>query len=231
MLHIFCGDDTATSRTTYIAKRTAYVSQGHVLVPLDATHIDTLMSTLGTVTENLFGEIPVYETTGLIPACKKLYGRKTKQMLRDLHADPTTILVDWEAKSAYDMGIDKDKFPFVAEYKPAQSTFTLLSALRPGNVATCLVTLRMLSAHQPIEVTFSMIIRHFRLMIAILSGETPRDNPYLVRLAMSAREKYTTHTALKIYEKLLSIDINTKTGRKTPLDLQAQLEILIAMAL
>lgn len=231
MLHIFCGDDTASSRAAYISKRAQLTQSGREVIPIEASAVADVIQSTGADVLNLFGEMPVYETTGLVSACKKIYGRKAKQQLRDLHADQTILLLDWEQKSAYDLGIDKDKFSFLKEYKLPHSTFTLLPTLIPGHKNECLKALRSLSAHQPLEVTFAMILRHVRLITQLAAGLTPKDNPFLIRLAQTSLSHFTPHQALKLYERLLSIDINVKTGRKTPLGLQAQLEVLIMMAL
>lgn len=231
MITVYCGDNTQDSRNAYSSDIRSRKAKGHTVVSIDSSQVADMVKSGGSDACDLFNGSPIYETINLIPTLKKKYGRKAKDELRALASNSSVQLIDWEDKSAYDLGIEKDAFSFVHDNKLSESTFTLLPVLTPGNRIRFLSKLQLLSQHQPIEMTFSMIIRHTKLMMAISQGMHPRDNPYLVRLAQSSARLWNAKSLTKMYYQLLKIDINTKTGRNTPLNLQQQLEILACMML
>lgn len=231
MITIFCGDNTVLSRDALIQQKQTLVKSGSYIQTIDAAHVMEIIKSGGSDAIDLFTGAPVYETTNLITSLRKSYARKTKEQLRNIAQDTTIQLLDWEDKSAYDLGIDKDKFAFVHEYKMSENTFTLLPTLVPGKKAAFLNKLQTLSGIQPIELTFSMILRHVRLMLALSTGIRAKDNPYLIRLAQDSLSHWSKESLLKFYYRLLTIDLNVKTGRHTPLNLKQQLEILASFVL
>lgn len=231
MIIIFCGDNTVLSREALTQKKKEILKSGVYIQYVDATKVIDIIKSGGSDAVDLFAGIPVYETTNFIATLRKSYAHKAKEHLRQLADDQTIELLDWEDRSTYDLGIDKDKFSFVQEYKMSENTFTLLPTIVPGKKTVFLQKLQRLNEFQPIELTFSMILRHFRLMIALSTGSRPRDNPYLVRLSQSALTHWKTDQLLMFYYRLLSIDLNVKTGRNTPLSLKEQLEIVASFSL
>ena len=231
MLLIFCGDNTVLSRNAITKEKQRLVSKGRYIKTIESGSITEIIKSGGSDAVDLFTGAPVYETSNLIASLRKSYARKTKEQLRNIAKDPTIELLDWESKSAYDLGIDKDKFSFVHDYKMSESTFTLLPTIVPGSKELFLAKLRSLSEFQPIELTFSMIVRHFKLMIALSAGLKPKDNPFLVRVAQSSLRHWSADSLLKFYYRLLSTDLNVKTGRNTPLSLKDQLETLASYLL
>jgi len=231
MLTVFCGDQTVASRDALISAKQAYLKSGREIKPIDASDVPELIKSGGSDAHDLFTGSPVYETVGLVSVFKRKYARKAKEELRTLATNSSIELLDWESKSAYDMGLDKEKGGWIKESKSSESTFTLLPTLSPGNGTRFLQKVSSLSKSQPIEVTFAMIGRHVRLMIALSAGSTPRDNPYLVNLARSCLRGWDADRLIKFHYQLQRIEANVKTGTATPLSLREQLEIVVAMML
>ncbi len=231
MLTIYCGDDTVSSRDALLKDRAARVGGGMRLVTCDPSDIDTIIKNGGSLARDLFSGEPIYETQGLISALRKHYVRKTKEKLRELAASADITILDWEGKSAYDLGIDKDKFAFVREYRMPESSFSLLPSFVPHHASDFLKRLNILTQYQPIEVTFAMLVRHVRLMLMLHAGHKVKDSPYLIRLAQSSLHSWDHLALTQTYERLLSVDVNVKTGRNTPLTLREQLEVVASMTL
>jgi hypothetical protein len=231
MILIFCGDNTVLSRDTITQEKQRLIKSGKYIQTVDANSVIDIIKSGGSDAIDLFAGAPVYETTNLIASLRKSYARKAKEQLRKIANDSSIELLDWEDKSAYDLGIDKDKFSFVHEFKMSENTFTLLPTIVPGKKTVFLTKLQILNESQPVELTFSMILRHCKLMIALSTGVRPRDNPYLIRLAQNSLSHWPKDSLLKFYYRLLTIDINIKTGRNTPLNLKEQLEILASFVL
>lgn len=231
MITIFCGDNTVLSRDALIQRKHNLIKSGNYIQTIDATRVLEIIKSGGSDAVDLFTGAPIYETTNLITSLRKSFTKKAKERLRNIAQDSTIQLLDWEDTSAYDLGIDKDKFTFVHEFKMSESIFTLLPALVPGKKTDFLRILKSVSEFQQIELTFSMIVRHCKLMIALSTGIRPKDNPYLIRLAQSSLSHWPKESLLKFYYRLLTIDLNVKTGRNTPLNLKQQLEILVSFVL
>jgi hypothetical protein len=231
MITIFCGDNTVLSRDALIQQKHNLIKSGNYIQTIDATRVIEIIKSGGSDAIDLFTGAPIYETTNLIASLRKSFARKAKEQLRNIVQDTTIQLLDWEDTSPYDLGIDKDKFAFVHEYKMSENTFTLLPTLVPGKKTEFLRKLQSISEFQPIELTFSMMVRHFKLMIALSAGLRAKDNPYLIRLAQNSQSHWPKESLLKFYYRLLTIDLNVKTGRNTPLGLKQQLEILASFVL
>jgi len=231
MLTIYCGDNSVASRDAFSqAKKVAAIS-GNSVTEIESSELLEIEKSGGSAASDLFGGRPVYITTNLVKVLKRKLVRKTKDKLRELSASEEIEIIDWEDSSAYDLGIDKDKFSFVKDYKLAVSTFTLLPKLKPKNAQNFLSELQELAKAQPIEVTIAMLMRHVKSMLLLKSGKSVRDNPYLVRLASSGSAHFTLPQLLEIYKRLLRADINVKTGRGTPLSIKEQVETIIAFLL
>lgn len=231
MLTIFCGDQTVASRDALISAKHVYLKSGREIKQIEASDVPELIKSGGSDAFDLFTGSPIYETVGLVSVFKRKYARKAKEELRNLASSSSIELLNWESKSAYDMSLDKEKGGWIKESKTSESTFTLLPILSPGHASTFLQKLATLSKSQPIEVTFAMIGRHVRLMIALSSGTSPRDNPYLVNLARLCLRSWDPDRLTQLHYQLQRIEANVKTGSGTPLSMREQLEIVVAMML
>lgn len=231
MLSIYCGDNNIASRQAFSEIKSQFRKQGRLIYDIEASMIDDIVKSGGSDATDLFAGDPIYETSNLIISLKIKYQRKAKEYLRNLFANTSIQLIDWEQKSTYDLGIDKDKFDNVYEYRLADSTFSLIPSLIPGQKSIFLRKLQSLGKSQAIELTFAMILRHFKLMLVLAEGLNPKDSPALVWMARTSLPMWPKDKLLKFYNRLLLIDINVKTGRNTPLNLSEQLEILVSIAL
>ncbi len=228
---IFCGDNSVASRDAYsLAKKKIEVA-GSFVTETDAINVTDIAQSGGSNAFDLFAGRPVYTTANLVKVLKRKLARNAKTKLKELAQDQNIEIIDWEDASAYDLGIDKDKFDFVRDHKLAVSTFTLMPSLKPKNASTFLKQLQELTKSQPIEVTVAMITRHVKSMLLLKSGKSVRDNPYLVRMAQSGASQFTEAQLLELYKRVLKADINVKTGRNTPLGIREQVETIVAFLL
>ncbi|MEI7653062.1 MAG: hypothetical protein WCJ70_02150 [bacterium] len=231
MLLVFCGDHTAASRDALSAKRSAYIKGGREIKSIDASEVIQMIMSGGSDAHDLFSGAPVYETTNLVAVFKRKYARKAKEELRALVNNASVELLDWEDRSAYDLGLTGEKGGWIHDSPMPESTFSLLPLLVPGKSKEFLRKLRSLSLHQPIEMTFFMIVRHVKLMILLAADAKPKDSPYLVNTARTGLRSWDQTRLVKFYHQLQKVEMNTKTGSNTPLSLRDQLEIVIMMML
>ncbi len=231
MLTIFSGDNSVASRDSFSKAKSMIEAEGSFVNETDASNIIDIFQSGGSGAFDLFAGRPVYTTTNLIKVLKKKLARNAKAKIRELASDPNIEILDWEDSSAYDLGIDKDKFEFVKDHKLSSSTFTLLPKLKPKNASIILSELQNLTSHQPIEVTMAMILRHVRTMLVVKSGKVMRENPYMLRMAESGASAFTSSQLLELYKRLLRADVNVKTGRGSPLKIKEQFETIVAFLL
>lgn len=231
MLTIFCGDNTVASRDAYSKSLQILDSNGSFINDKDPAEILDIVISGGSGAHDLFSGRTIYTTTNLVKLLKRKLARNAKAKIRELAGDKNIEIVDWEDSSAYDLGIDKDKFDFVKDHKLASSTFTILPKLKPQNAKNFLSELQILSSHQPIELTMSMTLRHVRTMLMLKSGKVTRESPYMLRIAQSGSNYFSSTQLLELYKRLLRADVNVKTGRGTPLKIKEQLETIVAFLL
>ncbi len=231
MLLVYCGDHTAASRDALSAKRCGYITSGREIKQIEAANVIEMIKSGGSDAHDLFSGAPVYETANLVAVYKRKFARNAKAELRALVSNSSVELLDWEDRSAYDLGLTGEKGAWVHDSPMPESTFSLLPLLVPGKSKEFLVRLRALSAHQPIELTFFMIVRHVRLMILLAAGSKPKDSPYSINAARTSLVGWDQIRLVKLYHQLQKVEMNAKTGNNTPLSLRNQLEIVIAMML
>jgi hypothetical protein len=229
MLTIFCGDDTVASRNKLTRARERFASQGYEIIQVDPSEIERIQKDGGLMAVSLFGRSAVYETTHLVPVYRRKYQKKTKEVLRQLASDQNIILIDWETKSSYDLGLESQLF--VDESRVKENTFTLLPNCKPGNGPVFIKKLHDLTKTQPIEVTFAMLVRHVRNMLMISIHKRPKDAPFLVKIAQTCVKSWDMERLQRFYYQLLKVEVNTKSGYGTPLDLHQQIDVLSALML
>lgn len=230
MLQILCGDDSIASREYLQTLKTQLKSKHYATLDIDAGELEELLSKGEVGGVDLFGQTTAYITSGLISVLKRRYPRKSKPEIVRISELKQSIIVDWEEKSSYDMGIDKEKWSFVKEFKAKETTFSLLESFYPGMATVALKKLDVLCQSQPIEVTFAMLCRHVRSMLLLSGGKRPVDSPYLVMIAQRCAAKWQTPKLLRLYETLFKLEMAQKTS-STPLTLRQNLQAAMCFLL
>ncbi|MFA6991786.1 MAG: DNA polymerase III subunit delta [Candidatus Gracilibacteria bacterium] len=106
----------------------------------------------------------------------------------------------------------------------SSSIFKLTDALAARNSKESIRILRtLIEMDEELNMIFFMIVRHFRLMIQIKELVEKKDppysiakqlgaNPYVVQIISKQCRNFTEENLRDIYQKLLKIDIDVKTG-------------------
>ncbi len=115
--------------------------------------------------------------------------------------------------------------------KTAKTVFAWLDSLGQNNKASQLTALNQALHDSSPEQVFYLLIRHVRLLLLISDGGADRISPQ--ELPAFAKSKMTTQARLwgweklaKLYQQLLDIDLNQKTG-KAMLSLEQSLQQLV----
>lgn len=219
MLTIIHGSDTAASRK-YFNDQKQHI-ENSITLEADAVTITDLMQILEG--GGLFGENKYIFIEQFITKKKKSTDFKTIATYLSEKSQENTIVL-WEGKELEPAHIKSIKNATTKIFKLPQTLFQLLDAIKPGN-STRLISL----FHQTIdnaepEMVFSMLTRHFRILLALSEKNT--DNPIdevqrmkanpnqqwiLTKMSRQAAQ-FTPEHLEKLYRELFLIEVGQKTG-------------------
>lgn len=212
MITVICGEDTVASRDSLNQALSAHTEKnGSVVNSITAAEaIDLSLQDSQPI--SLF-ETPVYL---LENASKKIMrkgsGDLYKALLKLSKSTEVTLYI-WEfgmskrdIKTA-DLGV-------VKEFKPSSSIFTLLDQCYPSNLKRFIADFYSLVTPTTELFIHIMLTRHIRSLLAIRLGEVPpRMQSWQVGKLKAQASRWEGKTLLDFYEKLLSIEVQLKTGR------------------
>ena len=138
-------------------------------------------------------------------------------------------LVLWEGKSVGRsiIKLKRQKHITVKEHALPSTIFSFVDSIMPGNTTMALKTLRTALETTVPEVIFSMIVRQFRILIALVTNatipETTRLAPWQKGKISRQVNSFTKEQLVRAYKELLLIDYQVKTGR-TSVDLTTRIE-------
>jgi len=225
MIKILHGDNFAALRGELFKIK----SQSEEVISLDCRKLD------------LTNLIQAFEANSLF-FNKKLVVLENANTL-NLKTDSTRQIVDYLAhsKSLNTAVICSDKVlspAFLNKLKGAEISlfkhpviiFKFVESLYPENTASSLSFLREALKNSEIELVFAMVVRQFRLLLAIRYNALVED---VKRLASWQKGKlkhqadfFSEKSLLKSYKELMIIDYQIKTG-KSVLNLTKRLELFI----
>lgn len=224
MLTIICGEDIVASRTYLNELLQFYKEQGR---PVEFITKDLLAQLANQTDEalSLFYQSPVY----VIENTNKLIARKgsgdTYKLLELASKKKDLDLISWEGgtvlREVKIASLGKTK-----EFKPSGTVFTLLDTCYPSNLQNFTTLLTKLTTPQTEMLLYIMLTRHIRNLVYAKLGLIPS---YLQswqggKLRRQA-SLWSTEKLLSFYEKLLSLELNLKSG-KSILSLSHSLDTL-----
>lgn len=222
MLTIVCGEDTIKARN-YLSEQTgAFSSKGHRIETVSPAELYERIRSDQSI--SLFGEPIIYSTSGLVSYLARRSKKKTEE-LNHLHTNTAITVLDWESgKSSYELGLKK--IPYVKEFKPDSSIFTLQEQFVPQAKDRFLTTLSRLVMTQPEQLIYTLLIRHVRLLVwATYSPATCTAAPWQKTKIMAQSQKWQPEKLLASYEALCRIDETIKTN-STPYTIHRSIEIV-----
>jgi len=214
MIHIFCGEDSVSSRTQYLLEIEKQKKIGVEVLPISSSQIVDLNKGLGN-NLSLFSTTQVYVVEGL----EKAGFRKSTKAKKDsifeaivaLSTDKTIQVLDWEEDKPSRLLKLKD-IAKVTESKPAQSVFKLLDLCIPTNKLAFITTLREVLETQADMLVFVLLFRHIRQLVLIQAGEEVKVAPWQKYKLQSLASKWGSEPLLHFYEGLIKIEFSTKSG-------------------
>lgn len=227
MITIIHGDDIVKSR--------------HKLTTLITTFADFEIIQLTGTNARLEDIIQVFESQSLFGSKKLLIlerfiETKDKKLvatvLNHLKKRLEHDVIFWEPKEIRkELLLLFPKQSAVHFFKQEQRIFQFLDTIKPGNVSKTLTLLHQLLQKESPELVFYMLVRQFRLLLAITTGsgisEAKRLAPWQrSKLERQARQ-FGKEKLIAIYQKLFQTELELKTGANA-LPLTASLDLFLA---
>lgn len=209
MVTLIHGDDTVSSRKYLIELKTSSENSvtldGKELILTDLVH--TLKSnSLFSNKKNIFIE--------------GFFSRKTKELegaIDLINNNSNLNIVLWDENELSRPQLSAFSKAAIKLFKIPQSLFSFLDGIKPGNLQN--VTLFHSALKNSDEnFIFSMIIRQFRLLLALRGGqndsidELQRLGSWQIEKLKRQSKMFSFEQLKKIYNKLYEIDLNIKTG-------------------
>lgn len=222
MLQIIAGEDTITARQYLSKLRSKYQASNAQIISVTPRELEEAIKG-GTTTQTLFADHLIYQTSGLVGHFAKK--RKKKVELDALHADSSVSVIDWEGgKSGYSLGLQK--VPYLKEFAPSETIFTLLNTLKPQKRTAFVHQLQAVTQTQDPIFVFTMIHRHVRDLIVLKHDQSAvKLHPFRKKQMISQAAQWETLKLIKLYEGLAKIDVSVKTSN-SPFSITQSLEIL-----
>lgn len=214
MITILHGENVTTSRDALNAIRNKF--KGAEILTLDGKKINPSQVKQALETNSLLSPSRVVVIENLL-TCKK--SAVQEEIIDYLLSEPLkTELVLWEEKEVSKLTLTKFHSANIEVFKLESALFKFLESLRPGNQKEALILFRSLQKEAP-EIIFSMLVRQFRMLLAVrndvLGGmeELDRLAPWQKERLVKQAKYFTPEELIKIYHKLLEIDIQQKTSQ------------------
>lgn len=163
---------------------------------------------------------------------ENLFSRQSKTQLKELidyiaNIKTNTSLVLWEGKELGKVALRKFTAFDVQLFKIPKVLFAFLENIIPGNIEKMLVLLNESRKSNEEMFIFLMIVRQIRLLLLAKDQGLIGMPPWIAgKLSHQSRE-FTNDQLIKLYKKLLLIDIGQKTGRAS-YNLGQELDLFIA---
>ncbi len=212
MITIIHGDDTAASRKFFMDKK------GNSSSPVVSENL-TLIDIKQKVGAGLFEKSEPIFVEGFIVNSKP--GKNLDEISAYLKKNSKDIdIYFWERKELTKKQLSQFGTSVVVEtFKIPKNTFSFLDGLKPGNGKKNVELFHGALDGSSEELLFFMLIRQFRLLLAVSTNaqidEVKRLQPWQKSKLLSQAKKFTPDNLRKVYKNLYQIDLGQKTGGLT----------------
>lgn len=226
MIFLLYGENTAESRSRFVALREEYVKKEYEIIELTHESLPELDKWLFD-TQLLFAQKRVFFGQNLVG---KKEHREVLNKYDDKSVDAHFVL--WEE----DIDDRTAKFAFtnaqVTPFKFPQNIFKFLDALYPGNKKEALQILSSLNSLIDENIIFYMIIKRARELVLISEGKDVAKLAgwQTARLTSQAAKWISTNPLIRFYDALYRIEVMNKTSA-TPYSVKKALDILVIYSL
>lgn len=220
MIYLFHGDNQVASRK----KLTDLIAQAKrekkEVIALNGLKVNLTQVLSALESSSLFGQEKLVVIENLFSRPKSKEKEVIIKYLKKKSVVPEMIF--WEKKTI--PGTTLRWLPKnwqIQLFKTSAIIFRFLDSLRPGNTKQMLTLLKESIEKDSPEMIFYMLARQIRLLI--LAKDSGRRGlfgaPWQINKLLNQANYFTLEQLINLYQKLLAIDIDIKTGRSfMPLD-------------
>ncbi|MBI2031099.1 MAG: hypothetical protein HYT08_00635 [Candidatus Levybacteria bacterium] len=213
MITIIHGDDSFSSRSLVLDQKNRKIPN----ITLDGKNLDLTTISQIVDSDNLFSEKPVIFIENLFSDKK---GKELEVIIDYLKKKQSVADISlWEGKEISKKYLEVFKSEKIYLFKHPSSIFTFLDAISPQNGASLVLLFHQLLKSSAPEQIIYMLIRQFRILLAIKNTEISESIDEIKKLSNWQKSKiekqgklFSEESLRKIYLKLFQLDYQHKTG-------------------
>jgi hypothetical protein len=228
MLTIICGENTIEAYNFFLEKKKEFINKKYEVLEIDSSAIEELIHWQS---ENLslFATKKVFFTRNLNKKINKT-NKKTLILIDRVVNDKKINIFDFE-EGMEKRNLKVQKNVLIKEFKLPISIFNFLDNLYPGNLATVIKNLNLLSKTTASELIFFMLTKRIRQLLMIkLNHKLDGLQLWQLRKLNYQAKIWSKQTLIKFYQSLFQLEIKVKTS-SNPFDLKKSLELLFTYLL
>lgn len=216
MITIIHGEDVAKSRMFFIEQKQQYT---------DAVSLSGQGLTLTEVMQIFEGNSLFSEEKHIFIEdffSKKKASKETDEIIKVITENQSDAhIYVWESKDLTAAQLKKFTGAINRQFKLPQTLFAFLDAIKPGNGRQLVQLFHQSLQDQDVQFLFVMIIRQFRLLLALLHPtgipieEIKRMAPWQKGKLQKQAELFSTAFLQQQYSKLFQLEYGVKTGNLT----------------
>ncbi len=215
MITIIHGDDLSTSRNHYLSERQK--TKNPVIFEGGKLSLSELLQSLEG--GSLFNEEKNIFIENFFSSKKA--NPEFKKIIEIIQNNKSANIVFWENTELSKTDLNSVKNPVVRLFKVPQNLFNFLDGIKPSDKTSIKLFHLLLQEMEP-EFIFYMVIRQFRLLLAVSDINSNEKIDEVKRLAPWQITKLKRQVSLfgeqklrEIYNKLYLIDMEQKTGKSS----------------
>jgi len=228
MLTIICGENTIEAYNFFLEKKKEFIDKKYEVLEIDSSAIEELIHWQS---ENLslFATKKVFFTRNLNKKINKT-NKKTLMLIDRVVNDKKINIFDFE-EGMEKRNLKVQKNVLIKEFKLPISIFNFLDNLYPGNLATVIKNLNLLSKTTASELIFFMLTKRIRQLLMIkLNHKLDGVQLWQLKKLNYQAKLCSKQTLIKFYQSLFQLEIKVKTS-SNPFDLKKSLELLFTYLL
>lgn len=154
-----------------------------------------------------------------------------KKIIEYLNSKKDINIVFWENDEITKTSVSLIKNATLKNFSLPQNLFAFLDSIKPGNGKYLIESFsENLKKSEP-EIIFFMMIRQFRVMLNLILNDPPIDEvkkmaPWQLSKLRRQAQVFEKEELIRLYNLLLKIDLNIKTG-KTALNLKKSIDFFL----
>lgn len=155
-----------------------------------------------------------------------------KKIVEYINNNKNIFIIFWESDEVSKTSLALIKDATLKNFSLPQNLFAFLDSLKPNNSKETLSLFSDNLKKSEAELIFFMIIRQFRILLNLITNDSPIDEvkrmaPWQLSKLKRQAEFFGLERLKRIYKSLLEIDLNSKTG-KSPANLKKSIDFFLS---